>query len=130
MTRVAPKRPTKPKSLAWRLGWTMTILISQVILIVLFVTYVLRLVELVQNAGEIASIQLDTSVRTLESNIEKLEVIPKAIAARQRVHGVTPDPEMPAFIRDLMRQVPKNDIYGSYIFYDAKSPKEADSHFL
>ncbi|MFM2223294.1 MAG: hypothetical protein RLZZ78_1551 [Armatimonadota bacterium] len=130
MTRVAPKRPAKPKSLAWRLGWTMTILISQVILIVLFVTYVLRLVELVQNAGEFASIQLETSVRTLESNIEKLEVIPKSIAARQRVHGPTPDPSMPAFIRDLMRQVPKNDVYGTYIYYDAKAPKDADSHFL
>ena len=130
MTRVAPKRPTKPKSLAWRLGWTMTLLISQVILFVLFVTYVLRLVELVQNAGEFASIKLETSVRTLESNIEKLEVIPKAIAARQRVHGPTPDPSMPAFIRDVMRQVPKSDVYGSYIFYDAKAPKESDSHFL
>ena len=41
MTKVAPKRPTKPKSLAWRLGWTMTLLISQVILFVLFVTHAL-----------------------------------------------------------------------------------------
>ena len=130
MTRVAQKRPAKPKSLAWRLGWTMTILISQVILIVLFVTYVLRLVELVQNAGEFASIQLETSVRTLESNIEKLEVVPKAIAARQRVYGAAPDPGMPAFIRDLMRQVPKNDVYGSYIYYDAKSSKDANGYYL
>ena len=130
MTRVTPKRPVKPKSLAWRLGWTMTLLISQVILIVLFVTYVLRLVELVQNAGEFASIQLATSVRTLESNLDKLEVIPKAIAARQRVHGTSPDPSMPAFIRDLMRQVPKNDVYGTYIYYDAKSIKDKDSYYL
>jgi len=130
MTRVAPKRPAKPKSLAWRLGWTMTLLVGQVILIVLFVTYVLRLVELVQNTGEFASIQLETSVRTLESNIEKLEVIPKAISARQRVHGSTPDPSMPAFIRDLMRQVPKNDVYGTYIYYDAKAISENDSYYL
>ncbi len=108
----------------------MTILISQVILIVLFVTYVLRLVELVQNAGEYASIQLETSVRTLESNIEKLEVVPKAIAARQRVYGTSPDPGMPAFIRDLMRQIPQSDIYGSYIYYDKKTPGDANSHYL
>ncbi len=130
MTRLGHKRPAKPKSLAWRLGWTMTILISQVILIVLFVTYVLRLVELVQNAGEYASIQLETSVRTLESNIEKLEVVPKAIAARQRVYGTSPDPGMPAFIRDLMRQIPQSDIYGSYIYYDKKTPSDANSHYL
>lgn len=130
MTRVAQKRPAKPKSLAWRLGWTMNLLIGQVILIVLFVTYVLRLVELVQNTGEFASIQLETSVRTLESNIEKLEVVPKAIAARQRVYGTSPDPGMPAFIRDLMRQVPKNDVYGSYIYYDAKSSKDANGYYL
>jgi len=130
MTTVAPKRPAKPKSLAWRLGWTMTLLISQVILIVLLVTYVLRLVELVQNAGEFASTRLETSVRTLESNLDKLEVIPKAIAARQRVHGPTPDPSMPAFIRDLMRQVPKNDFYATYMYYDAKSSKDPDSYYL
>ena len=55
MTKVTPKRPTKPKSLAWRLGWTMTLLISQVILFVLFVTYVLRLVELVSNGVAVLS---------------------------------------------------------------------------
>jgi len=77
------------------------------------------------NAGALAEVR--AAAWRLDDFIARVGVLPRSIAARQGAAGREPDAGMVAYLRELLRQVPAEEVYGVYLAYEHKDWRAPDA---
>lgn len=93
--------------------------------ITIWVNYRLTRAELLEQASARAMEEVRDSATQLDDLVSRIAMLPKSIATLQQSYGRNPNPQMEAYIRQLLGQTPLKDVYGLYIAYedmDWKSP--------
>ncbi len=77
------------------------------------------------NAQALGEVRDDS--RQLDDLIARIGMVPRSIASRQRSIGREPDPGLVPYLREMLTQMPKAELYGNYIAYEHKQWQEVDS---
>ena len=67
------------------------------------------------------------SASELDLFVAKVAMLPRAIAARQKVVGPPPDKGIYVYLSQLLADTPTEDAYGLYVAFEGKNHKEWDS---
>ena len=86
--------------------------------------YHMNRVELERQTNIKAVTEIRASADRLDDFITRIGMLPRDIAIRQEAYGHTPDPGMPAYLRELLHQNPVREVYGVYIAYEDKDWKD------
>src|SRR5262245_57025708 len=65
-----------------------------------------------------AMIQVRAAAEQLDAFVNRIGMLPRAIAARQRGIGPRPDPAVMPFLEQLLRDVPAEEVYGVYLAFE------------
>ena len=86
--------------------------------ITIWVNYRLTRAELLEQASSRAMEEVRDSANQLDDLVSRIAMLPKSIATLQQSYGRNPNPQMEQYIRELLNQTPKEDVYGLYIAYE------------
>ena len=86
--------------------------------ITIWVNYRLTRAELLEQASSRAMEEVRDSANQLDDLVSRIAMLPKSIATLQQSYGRNPNPQMEQYIRELLNQTPKEDVYGIYIAYE------------
>ena len=70
-----------------------------------------------QTVGE-ALKQVKAAAEELDHFVTRIGMMPRTIAARQRAIGSKPDPEIIAYLSEMLQEVPASEVYGLYLAFD------------
>ena len=95
--------------------------------ITIWVNYRLTRAGLLEQASSRAMEEVRDSANQLDDLVSRIAMLPKSIATLQQSYGRNPNPQMEQYIRELLNQTPKEDVYGLYIAYDDMDWKNPSS---
>jgi hypothetical protein len=62
--------------------------------------------------------RVEAAARGLDAFVDKIGMLARTIASRQRAIGPRPDPGAVAYLVELLRDVPADEVYGVYLAFD------------
>jgi PAS domain S-box-containing protein len=74
-----------------------------------------------------AMTEIRGSASKLDDFIARIGMVPRTTAGRQRAIGREPDPGIIPYLREVLAQVPEQEIYGAYIAFEGKDWRVVDS---
>ncbi len=83
--------------------------------------------ELVQQANAKAIAEIRGAARRLDDFIARIGMLPRSSASRQEAIGDKPDPGLVPYLRQLLKQMPEEEVYGTYIAFEHKDWRDEDS---
>ena len=92
--------------------------------VTIFMVYEFSRKEVRHLIVERATDQARAASTQLDEFINRAALLPRMIAARQRIHGPDPIPDWQGFLNELLDSVPANEVYGLNIAYQDKAWNE------
>lgn len=137
MTPTLPERPHPPtekrrlglstitgasisRQLQFYIGFAATIATA----VTIFMVYEFSRAEIRQLIGEKATDEVRAAAADLDDFVRRAALLPRIIAARQRIHGPDPFNDWQPFLNELLASVPANEVYGLNIAYQEKAWNE------
>jgi signal transduction histidine kinase/CheY-like chemotaxis protein len=107
-----------PRTFAANLQWRIGAVAVAVLAVTAWIGYSQsrRLLEAQTNQEAIKQVQ--AAAEHLDDFVARIGMLPRAIAARQRALGPRPDPGVVAYLEQLLREVPAEEVYGVYLAFE------------
>ena len=106
------------RSIARRLQLSVGVAAGLVLGLTVWLNYRVSRDELERQTNAKAVTEIGDAAQRLDDFITRVGMLPRDIAIRQQAFGRDPDPGMPAYLRELLRQTPAAEAYGVYIAYE------------
>ena len=107
------------RSIAWRLQLWIGAAASLVLALALWLNYQASRRQLILQTDRLAMQAVKNAAGRLDDYVRRVAQLPLTTAARQRVVGHEPDPQMVEYLRALLPETPQHEVYGIYIAYEA-----------
>jgi PAS domain S-box-containing protein len=83
--------------------------------------------ELERQTNAQAVSEIRAAGQRLDDFIARIGMLPRGTASRQQAVGPDPDPGLVPYLRQVLSQMPKEEVYGIYIAYEHKDWRAEDS---
>jgi len=107
-----------PRTFARKLQWSIGAVACAVLAVAVGMNYSASRRALEAQTDAAALKQVQAAAQALDDFVDKIGMLSRTIAARQRVLGPRPDPGVVAYLAELLREVPAEDVYGVYLAFD------------
>jgi hypothetical protein len=100
------------------LQWPLCVVACAVLAVLAWANYSASRRALEAQIDAEAVAQVKAIARGLDDFVDKIGMLPRTIASRQRAVGPRPDPGVVAYLVELLREVPAEEVYGVYLAFD------------
>ena len=115
------------RSITRRLQLVVGVAAGLVLAVTVWFNYRASRSELERQTNAKAVSEIRSAARRVDDFVARIGMLPRSIASRQEAFGPEPDPGMVPFLRQLLIQMPEEEVYGVYIAYEHKDWQEEDS---
>ncbi len=115
------------KSIARRLQLVVGIAAGVVLGLTLWFNYRTAHAELEEQTNAKAIAETRATARRVDDFVARIGMLPRGIAVRQQAFGDEPDPGMVAYLRELLRVTPAEEVFGLYIAYERMDWHDSNS---
>jgi signal transduction histidine kinase/DNA-binding response OmpR family regulator len=107
-----------PRTFARRLQWSIGAVACAVLAVAVWMNYSASRHALEAQTDAEAVKQVRAAAQDLDDFVDKIGMLSRTIAARQRAIGPRPDPGIIPYLAELLREIPTEEVYGVYLAFD------------
>ena len=107
-----------PRTFGQKLQWYIGAVACAVLAAAVWMNYSTSRQALEKQTDAEALKQIHAAARQLDDFVQTIGMLPRTIAARQRVIGPRPDPAIVPYLAQLLREIPPEEVYGVYLAFE------------